>query len=226
MKGDQQITRDRILGGQVEERLQEAERLGLLTRLPEVERIAARDAAIEAMQADGIWVFGYGSLIWNPAFHFVEQRKGRIHGWRRSFCLETPMGRGSPDCTGLVLGLDKGGSCQGIAFRVDPDVAVQELDIVFRRELVSDAYRSRIVNVKSNDGDLKAVTFVMNRESPRYCGHLDLEQVATKIAEAEGWLGPCSDYLYNTAEHVRELGLNDRSLFWLEDRVRALQAAR
>lgn len=220
------ITRDRILDGQVEARLQEAERLGLLTRLPEVERIAARDRAIADMPVDNIWVFAYGSLIWNPAFHFVEQRKGQIHGWRRSFCLETPMGRGSPDCTGLVLGLDRGGSCQGVAFRVDPEHAVQEMDIVFRRELVSDAYRSRLVNVSSGDRTFRAVTFVMNRNSPRYCGHLDLEKVASKIAEAEGWLGPCSDYLYNTAEHMRELGLTDRNLFWLERRVRALQAAR
>lgn len=220
------ITRDRILDGQVEERLREAERLGLLTRLPEEDRIAARDSAIAALPQDNIWVFGYGSLIWNPAFHYVEQCKGRIHGWRRSFCLETPMGRGSPDCTGLVLGLDRGGSCQGVAFRVDPAQAVQELDIVFRRELVSDAYQARIVNVICKDRIVPAITFVMNRKSPRYCGHLDLEQVARKIADAEGWLGPCSDYLFNTAEHARELGLNDRSLFWLESRVRDLQAAR
>ena len=220
------ISRDRILGGEVEQRLQEAERKGLLTRLPEEDRIAARDDALKAMPDDNIWVFGYGSLIWNPAFHFVEQRKGRIHGWRRSFCLETPMGRGSPDCTGLVLGLDRGGSCQGVAFRLDPEHALQELDIVFRRELVSDAYSARIVRVHGDDGPVPAVTFVMNRKSPRYCGHLDLEQMARKIAEAEGWLGPCSDYLFNTAEHVRELGLNDRGLFWLEKRVKALQAAR
>lgn len=226
MRGEQQITRDRILGGEVEERLKEAERNGLLTRLPESERIAARDDALAAMPADDIWVFAYGSLIWNPAFHFVEQRKGRIHGWRRSFCLETPMGRGSPDCTGLVLGLDKGGSCQGVAFRIDPKDALQELDIVFRRELVSDAYRARVVNVRSHDSTFAAVTFTMNRQSPRYCGHLDLEEMAHKIALAEGWLGPCSDYLFNTAEHVRELGLNDRNLFWVEQRVRELQAAR
>jgi cation transport protein ChaC len=220
------ITRDRILGGEVEQRLQEAERQGLLTRLPEADRIAARDNALAAMPDDSIWVFAYGSLIWNPAFHFVQQSKGRIHGWRRSFCLETPMGRGSPDCTGLVLGLDRGGSCQGLAFRLEAKDAVQELDIVFRRELVSDAYQARIVTVHTEDGPHPAVTFVMNRKSPRYCGHLTIEEVAGKIAEAEGWLGPCSDYLFNTVDHMRELGLNDHGLFWLENRVKMLQAAR
>mgnify|MGYP000403613290 CR=1 FL=1 len=226
MSGHEKITRDRLLQGANDERLAEAERMGLLVRKSEEERIAIRDAVIRDLQPGDVWVFGYGSLIWNPAFHFDERRQGRIHGWHRRFCLETPLGRGSPDCPGLVLGLDRGGSCQGVAFRIREAEAAHELDIVFKRELVSDAYRAQLVTVHGDGGPTRAVTFTMNRQSPRYCGHLDLEKAAAMIAEAEGWLGPCSDYLFNTAEHLKELGLKDHGLFRLEKRVRELQAAR
>lgn len=224
MSGEHKITREGILEGAVEERLQEAERQGIFRRLPEAERIRERDRVRTAM-GDEIWVFGYGSLIWNPAFHFTEKRTGRIHGWHRRFCLETPLGRGSPEAPGLVLGLDRGGSCQGVAFRIDSEVATHELDIIFRREMVSDAYLARLVRVHTEDGPVRAATFVINRESPRYCPETDLDTTAGKIARAEGWLGPCADYLLNTVDHLGELGLVDRGLFRLAKRVREIQAA-
>ncbi|ANK80926.1 gamma-glutamylcyclotransferase [Minwuia thermotolerans] len=224
MSSEHKITREGILEGAVEERLQEAERKGLLQRLPEEVRIRERERVLAEM-GETVWVFGYGSLIWNPAFHYVESRPGRIHGFHRSFCLETPLGRGSPEAPGLVLGLDRGGSCQGVAFRVAPELAAHELDIVFRREMVSDAYLARVVRVHTADGPVRAVTFVINPVSPRYCCKLDLEKSAQMIARAEGWLGPCSDYLLNTVDHLAELKLVDHGLFRLAERVREIQAA-
>lgn len=224
MSGEHKITREGILEGAVEERLQEAERQGLLQRLPEEVRIAERERILAELGPE-VWVFGYGSLIWNPAFHFEENRIGRIHGWHRRFCLETPLGRGSPEAPGLVLGLDRGGSCQGVAFRVAPDAAAHELDIIFRREMVSDAYQARIVRVHTDGGPVRAATFVINRRSERYCPELDLEGTAQKIARAEGWLGPCADYLLNTVDHLAELKMVDHGLFRLAERVREIQAA-
>lgn len=220
------LTRENIATGALEEFLQDAERRGLMTRMSDADREASRDRTLARFApGEDIWVFGYGSLIWNPAFHFEEKRVARIHGLHRRFCLETPLGRGSPEQPGRVLGLDRGGSCLGMAFRVAPEKARDELGILWRREMVSDAYRATVVRARTDAGPIRAATFVINRQSPRYCGETDLDKVAHSIARAEGWLGPCSDYLFQTVEHLQELGLRDRYLEKLVRRVRQYQAA-
>ncbi|MDF1735350.1 MAG: gamma-glutamylcyclotransferase [Minwuia sp.] len=220
------LTRENIATGALEEFMQDAERRGLLTRMSDEDREASRDRTMARFApGEDIWVFGYGSLIWNPAFHFEEKRIARIHGLHRRFCLETPLGRGSPEQPGRVLGLDRGGSCFGMAFRIAPEKARDELGILWRREMVSDAYRATVVRAQSDMGPLRAATFVINRSSPRYCGETDLDKVAFSIARAEGWLGPCSDYLFQTLEHLQELGLHDRYLEKLARKVRQYQAA-
>lgn len=220
------LTRENIATGALEEFMQDAERRGLLTRMSDEDREASRDRTMARFAPEeDIWVFGYGSLIWNPAFHFEEKRIARIHGLHRRFCLETPLGRGSPEQPGRVLGLDRGGSCAGMAFRLAPEKAHDELSILWRREMVSDAYRATVVRAHTDRGPVRAATFVINRKSPRYCGETDLDKVAFSIARAEGWLGPCSDYLFQTLEHLQELGLHDRYLEKLARKVRAFQAA-
>lgn len=220
------LTRENIATGALEEFMLDAERRGLLTRMSDADREASRDRTMARFAPEeDIWVFGYGSLIWNPAFHFEEKRIARIHGLHRRFCLETPLGRGSPEQPGRVLGLDRGGSCAGMAFRLAPEKAHDELSILWRREMVSDAYRATVVRAHTDRGPVRAATFVINRKSPRYCGETDLDKVAFSIARAEGWLGPCSDYLFQTLEHLQELGLHDRYLEKLARKVRAFQAA-
>lgn len=220
------LTRENIATGALEEFMLDAERRGLLTRMSDADREASRDRTMARFAPEeDIWVFGYGSLIWNPAFHFEEKRIARIHGLHRRFCLETPLGRGSPEQPGRVLGLDRGGSCAGMAFRVAPEKARDELGILWRREMVSDAYRATVVRAHTDQGPVRAATFVINRKSPRYCGETDLDKVAFSIARAEGWLGPCSDYLFQTLEHLQELGLRDRYLEKLARKVHAYQAA-
>ncbi len=222
------LTREAIAGGDLDAFMQDAERRGLLTRLSDEAREASRDRTLARFDpGEDIWVFGYGSLIWNPAFHFEEQRTARIHGLHRRFCLETPLGRGSPEQPGRVLGLDRGGSCSGMAFRLDPDKAKHELGILWRREMISDAYSAAIVRARMDDGQVvRAATFIINRKSPRYCGETDLDKVAYSIAHAEGWLGPCSDYLFQTLEGLHGLGLRDSYLEKLAKKVRAFQADR
>jgi len=216
------ITRERIVSGEMEVILKEIERQGFMKVRPWQQRVVESQKIRAKLPPGDVYVFAYGSLIWNPACHVAGQVPGRIHGWHRRYCLETPMGRGTPDCPGLMLALDRGGSCQGVALRLAADQADEELGIVFRRELVSDAYLPAIVRVHTADGPVQAATFVMNRSSERYRTHTDLEAVAQQLAAAEGYLGTCAEYLCNTVAHLKEVGLTDRSMFWLEKRVREL----
>ena len=181
--------------------------------------LATRPAGVD--ETGDLWLFGYGSLIWNPVFHFTDRRKGRIHGWHRRFCLWTPLGRGSPDQPGLVLGLERGGACTGMAFRLASDQIACELDIVWRREMLSGAYRPRWVRVTTGDGPVDAITFTIDPANPRYAGRLDEDEIVRVVATAVGRLGPCTDYLFKTAEALAGLGLEDRTLKRLKQRVEA-----
>ena len=179
---------------------------------------------------DDVWLFGYGSLIWNPAIDYAEKRCVTVHGYHRRFCLRTHLGRGTPDLPGLVLGLDRGGCCRGVAFRIPRDRAASELEIVWRREMVTAAYRPRwlrAVGAKDDpDGPIDAIGFVINRTHDRYAGQLPEDEVAGIIAEACGFLGPCCEYLFNTVEHLRELDMPDAGLERLAQLVTARQSRR
>jgi cation transport protein ChaC len=161
---------------------------------------------------EDVWLFGYGSLMWNPAMHYAEQRGGRVHGWHRKYCLWLEAGRGTPDMPGLMLGLDRGGSAAGALFRVPADEARTELLLPFRRELFTHSYDPRWVSVATEGGVVRAVTFVVNRDGVRYVPHLDLESVAHHVATASGALGSCMEYLHRTLESLEALGLDDRML--------------
>lgn len=173
-----------------------------------------------------VWLFGYGSLIWNPAIEFAERLTATAHGYHRRFCLETKLGRGAPDCPGLMLGLDRGGSCRGVAYRIPGDIAERELDIVWRREMVSNAYIPRWLRLATEQGPVRAIGFVMNRRHERYIGAIPDDDAARIIERATGFLGPCADYLFNTVRHLEELGIPDRGLARLTQKVRQLREAR
>ncbi len=137
----------------------------------------------------GVWVFGYGSLIWNPAFHFTDRVVGTVYGFHRRFCLWTHLGRGCPERPGLVLGLERGGSCRGVAYHIAPAAAMEELDIVWRREMISDAYVPRWVAVRTPMATVRAITFTINHAHERYARDLSDEEAAAAIAGASGFLG-------------------------------------
>lgn len=162
--------------------------------------------------SEDVWLFGYGSLMWNPAMHFAERRGGTVRGWHRSYCLWLEAGRGTPENPGLMLGLDRGGAAAGALFRVPADQARAELLLPFRRELFTYSYEARWVSVATPNGSLRALTFVVNREGGRYVRRLDLDQVARHVAMASGQLGSCIEYLHRTLESLDALGLNDRML--------------
>jgi cation transport protein ChaC len=170
-------------------------------------------------------VFGYGSLIWNPAFHFTERVVGTVHGYHRRFCLWAHLGRGRPERPGLMLGLERGGSCRGVAYHIAPDAVAEELDIVWRREMIGGAYVPRWVSVYTPVGLVRALTFTINRAHERYARDLQDDEAADAIAGASGFLGACADYLINTVDHLAELGIHDRPLECLRDRVVIRRAA-
>lgn len=213
------LTRDSIRDGVLQRMIEES---GCPIRLTtEAERHASILAMLGGRRTppEDVWVFGYGSLIWNPAFHFAERRLGTLHGWHRRFCLWTPLGRGTPECPGLVLGLDRGGACRGVAFRVRAAEVWEELDIVWRREMVSDGYLPRWTRVRTDAGEVRAIAFTINREASRYAGKLSVPEAASVIARATGRLGTCAQYLLSTVEHLEELGIPDRRMQALRDHV-------
>lgn len=164
-----------------------------------------------------IWIFAYGSLIWNPIVKVAEQRIGTIYGWHRRFCLWVPQGRGTPDNPGLVLGLDHGGSCRGIAYRIAAADVPSELLLLWRREMIVGCYIPRWVRVFDGTQQQDAIAFVINRHHRAYTGNISLETTVNSIATASGELGSCADYLMQTINGLMTVGIKDKSLLRLRD---------
>jgi cation transport protein ChaC len=173
------------------------------------------------LDPDGsLYVFGYGSLIWHPGFAFESAHPALLRGFHRRFCIRSERYRGTPEVPGLVLGLDRGGACRGVAFRVAPGRAAEVLAYLEEREMSGDVYHRRLLPVRLLDNGItrRAVSFVADRRSGAYCGALPPDAAAAAIARGHGVMGPNRDYLLNTVAHLRELGVRDAGL----DRIAAL----
>lgn len=174
-----------------------------------------------------MWVFGYGSLLWDPGFEVADMRVATLQGYARSFCMSSIHHRGTSENPGLVLALDEvdGSSCRGMAMRVADGIEDQTLAYLRERELISSAYLEMNLPVMFEDQTrVDAVTYVIDPHHVQYCGALPLERQAQIIARAVGDRGPNTEYLYNTAAHLHEIGLHDPDLDWLAARVRSLTA--
>ena len=174
-----------------------------------------------------MWVFGYGSLLWNPGFTPAETKLAKLTDYHRSFCMRSIHHRGTESHPGLVLALDElaEASCSGLAFAVRPEEEGHVLAYLRERELVSSAYLEKTLGVQFSDGtEVEAVTYVIDPHHVQYCGGLALEEQAQIISTAVGGRGPNTEYLFNTASHLHELGIQDAELDWLADRVKALIA--
>jgi len=175
--------------------------------------LASHDPAVD------LWVFGYGSLMWNPAFFFAQKQVGTVHGWHRRFCLWIDRGRASSHRPGLMLALDRGGTCRGVAFRIPAEDVRSELLVIWRREMFGTAYLARWVRVHLAGVTIPAITFVVNRASPRYAGKLSDDEAIAHISGAIGPLGSCRSYLENTMSHLHELGIRDIGLQRIAERL-------
>lgn len=216
------LTRESIRAGWVQDMVKAA---GYPVRaLSEEELQRSREAALASHPpGQDVALFAYGSLIWNPAIEFTRRELAHLHGYHRRFCLWTHLGRGTPERPGLVLGLDAGGSCAGVLYWIAAEAVASELEILWRREMVTGAYRPSWVTVRTAAGPQRALTFLIDRRYERYTGRLDDAAIVATIATACGRLGPCADYLFNTATHLEQLGIVDRKLQHLCRAVRAYQ---
>lgn len=161
-----------------------------------------------------LWVFGYASLIWRPGFEYEECGKGRLAGYRRSLCVRSFVHRGTPERPGLVFGLDRGGSCVGMVFRVRAELAEAVTQYLRDRELVTNVYREMTLPVRLLDGrQVRALVYIVDRGHPQYASGISVEHAADVVARSHGRSGANADYVRACFAEIKKLGLTDR---WLE----------
>lgn len=171
---------------------------------------------------DDLWVFGYGSLMWRPGFAFMERHVASVRGFHRSLCVYSHVHRGTPDRPGLVMGLDRGGSCKGVAFRVQAAEAEQTIAYLREREQVTSVYLEKILPVVLAGGQRKlALTYTIDNGHAQYAGRLDRETLLAFVRQGYGVSGTNLDYVLRTHAQLHELGVDDSSLSWLARRLGA-----
>ncbi len=180
------------------------------------------DAMLATRPPGDFWLFGYGSLIWNPETAFEEKRIARAIGWHRRFCLGPDYRyRGSHERPGLMMALDRGGQCTGMIYRLPEAGLEQELHRLIRRELsqLPSAFPWRWISVRTDQGPITALTFAMDRKSPRYVSGLADAEIAAILAAACGFRGSMAEYLHSTVTMLESLGIHDRNLWRLQSMV-------
>ena len=172
---------------------------------------------------DPFWVFAYGSLIWKPECDFAEHRRATAHGWHRSFCMELTRWRGTPDCPGLMMALDRGGACHGVICRLPGDDLAGQLGKLLRREVDQprDLGTLRWITVTADIGKVRALTFYAGPRDSYYTGKRSVEDVAKTLARAAGHWGSCASYLFHTIVKLEEYGIHDSHLWHLQELVAA-----
>lgn len=174
---------------------------------------------------DDLWVFAYGSLIWRPNFHFVERRLVTLRGYHRALCLWSHDHRGSPEVPGIVFGLDRGGCCRGVAFRIPADQVRPTFAALWTREMLTGAYKPRWVKCDNETGSVKALAFLLNRTCSEYTGHLPEDRLISVIKAAVGKSGPCIEYVEQTHLALHDHGIHDKSLCAIVSRLKDRSAS-
>ena len=180
-------------------------------------REANRHAVLSGRLNQDLWVFAYGSLIWDPGVEVEEYRRGTLAGWRRRFCLRIEGARATRERPGLMAALDEGCLCDGVVLRIPAALVDQETDYMWRREMFAGAYRPGFQEVATPQGTVEALVFVVEPDNRRYAPGIALNEAAGMIAAAEGDYGPNFDYLDLLVRNLDELGIKD-------DEVRQLHA--
>ncbi|AUR54698.1 gamma-glutamylcyclotransferase [Bordetella pertussis] len=186
------------------------------------ERRASLDTALrEWRDGEDVWVYGYGSLIWRPDFDFVERRLATLHGHHRALCLWSRVNRGTPECPGLVFGLDRGGLCRGVVYRLAGRQVPDYFPALWDREMSTGAYLPRWLRCATEHGPVNALVFIMNRANPAYIRALPEPELLAIVRRASGRYGPCTEYVVQTAQALRQAGIRDARL---EQIARQLEA--
>jgi cation transport protein ChaC len=172
------------------------------------------------LPAGDLWVFGYGSLMWDPGFPYVEWAPGLVYGYHRALCIFSSRWRGTPERPGLVLGLDRGGACRGIAFRIAHSDVSTSLEALWEREMRRGVYHPRLLRARLSRREARVLTFVANPLHPGYAGTLPTGRTAELIANCCGDRGPNIEYLARTLKHLTELGVRDHNLLRVMEAIR------
>jgi glutathione-specific gamma-glutamylcyclotransferase len=170
------------------------------------------EALREHVAGEDIHVFGYGSLMWNPALDVVESRVARVDGWHRKFCLHLVIGRGTPEQPGAMLALDRGGRCVGVLYRIAAAKAESELRLLWQREMLAGSYCARWVWANVGGERVRALTFVANRASGRYIGRHSVEHVADLIRSGQGRIGTSREYFESMVRTLERLRIGDAGI--------------
>ncbi|PZQ96749.1 MAG: gamma-glutamylcyclotransferase [Cereibacter sphaeroides] len=194
-----------------------------MTPMTEADRIAMAKQLLAQNDGRPFWIFGYGSLIWKPAFEYVETRRVMAHGWRRSFCIDLDSWRGTPEEPGLMLALVPGGSCAGMAYLMPPDDPEKRMLRLLEREVAfrEDIRLVRWLTVRGPDGPIRALTFYAGMLGSGYFIDLPIKAQVHRLSRAVGHVGSCAEYLRNTVQHLEEIGIHDRYLWQLQSLVAA-----
>lgn len=170
------------------------------------------DATLRTMPAGDLWIFGYGSLVWNPEVSHSEVSAARVWGWNRCLCMWSRINRGTEQVPGLVFALMAGGSCCGIALRVPREHAERELRLLWRREMPRAVYDPRWLRCRIPQGEVRALAFTLSPASPSYTGPLDDAQLLNILRESRGRYGTTLDYVTRTAHALEKSGIRDRAI--------------
>jgi glutathione-specific gamma-glutamylcyclotransferase len=171
---------------------------------------------------DGIWIFGYASLMWKPDFPYLEAHPALLRGYHRGLCVYSTRYRGTPEIPGLVMGLDRGGSCRGRAFLLAADDVPKVMDYLYEREMDTGVYAPKFINVKlDDDRTVSAYHFIVRRDHVQYTGKLAIEEAAALVRRGFGPKGSSLEYLENTLEHLDELGIVEGPLHEICEKAKA-----
>lgn len=188
-------------------------------------RVMTLDEFMAQLSKGDLWVFGYGSLMWAPGFSYRQKALGRIHGYHRALCILSTRYRGTKRKPGLVMGLCRGGSCWGMAYRVHSARVRHALARLWKREMPRRVYAPRLLQVQLGSGrQVRALAFLADPTHPAYVRELDLHGRARLVAQGIGQRGPCVDYIRKTLDHMRELGVSDPHLERILHAALALRA--
>lgn len=214
--------REKIRSGLFQKIASEAKSKGLHITTSEEREASWRRILAENPNSDGsVWVFAYGSLLWNPAIHVEAQIDANLDGYHRDFTLRTYIGRGSKDQPGLVLALEKGNHCQGRALKVPQEHIETELDVLWAREMVASAYHPTWLEMETHRAEpVYAIAFLMDTNYPHYAAHLSFEERCHDLAHGKGVLGPAAEYLFDTVNALESLSIHDPLLERYAQRVR------
>ena len=211
--------RKRLIDGALVEALRADAPPGMRVRTDEELAQSLADTLREHNPADDLYVFGYGSLMWNPAIEVVSTSVARVHGWHRRFCLRMLFGRGTVHEPGAMLALDRGGACHGLLLRVEAAKVMPEARLLWRREMLAGSYEARWITAHAGSEAIRALTFVASRQHERYIGSEPIEYVARLIRTGQGPLGSSRAYFESTLQALDRLRIRDMGMERLRQAV-------